>query len=769
MKKIFTLLLCVITIAAISQPIGRDKVVLEIGTGTWCPYCPGAAMGADDLIDAGCDVAVIEYHDGDSFSTADGDARISYYNITGFPTAFFDGVLDYVGGSSSQSMYNNYLPLYNQRIAIPSDFFMEIYGENTGGDNYSVSVMLDNVNGNTNPNLVVHLALTESEIAYSWQGQSELNFVQRLMVPDHQGTAVDFAGGNSQQIDLTFTVDPTWNLAHCELVAFVQDSQTKEIQQGIKVMIDNLQPFQATAQFGCNTQMPCVTSDVEYYDNSLGNVTNWTWTFEGGIPATSTDPNPVVTYNSTGLYDVELIVYDGEVYDTLTQVDYIEVITTPVQANAPQGPQDPCAGESGLLYSTDAVPYTDTYEWEVSPSNAGTLTPNGTEATLDLDPAFSGVYSVKVRADNYCGEGVWSNTLDAEAHYVPAIFTLSEGSGYCEGGPGVMVSLDGSETGIDYELYLDNQPTGQVIPGTGNSLDFGYQTETGIYTCMATTDYCSELMMGNSYIFVLNVPGQAGIPVGDDVVCNEVESTEYVTSGATDATAYYWILEPLEAGEINGSDEFGTVFWNHDFDGTATIKVQGTNNCGDGVFSEELQVLVKEEPAPVVSGEEWACDNTSGHIYSTPEVSGNIYTWEVTGGEITAGLGTHEIQVTWGEPGQGTVTVTETDAEGCSEVSAGFPVTIDDCTSLIENEEGGVTIYPNPARNVLNIKSYGQLSGEITYSIVSTLGKVMMEGNMYLENGKNDVQISELPLGIYFLRMIDEEGTIVDKKFSTIR
>ena len=102
------------------QAIQRNMVVQEIGTGTWCQYCPGAAMGADDLIANGCAVAVIEYHNGDAFTNGASNARISYYNITGFPTAFFDGTLNFVGGSNTQSMYPQYLPLYNQRHAVLS-------------------------------------------------------------------------------------------------------------------------------------------------------------------------------------------------------------------------------------------------------------------------------------------------------------------------------------------------------------------------------------------------------------------------------------------------------------------------------------------------------------------------------------------------------------------------------------------------------------------------------------------------------------------------
>ncbi len=100
MKKIyFSILMCVITLGLMSQQVARQKVIVEIGTGTWCQFCPGAAMGADDLVANGCQVGIIEYHNGDSFTNDASNYRnSSYYSITGYPTTHFDGVLEYVGG-----------------------------------------------------------------------------------------------------------------------------------------------------------------------------------------------------------------------------------------------------------------------------------------------------------------------------------------------------------------------------------------------------------------------------------------------------------------------------------------------------------------------------------------------------------------------------------------------------------------------------------------------------------------------------------------------
>ena len=64
---------------------------------------------------------------------------------------------------------------------------------------------------------------------------------------------------------------------------------------------------------------------VHFRDTSTGNVTSWNWTFEGGEPATSTEQNPVVTYNHAGSYAVTLTVSDGTATDTKSRTAYVIV------------------------------------------------------------------------------------------------------------------------------------------------------------------------------------------------------------------------------------------------------------------------------------------------------------------------------------------------------------------------------------------------------------------------------------------------------------
>jgi len=83
------------------------------------------------------------------------------------------------------------------------------------------------------------------------------------------------------------------------------------------------------ANFGSDLTEICETGEVQFNDNSTGNITGWNWTFEGGIPATSTEQNPVVLYNTFGVYDVELTVTNGSSNNTILIEDYITVNALP--------------------------------------------------------------------------------------------------------------------------------------------------------------------------------------------------------------------------------------------------------------------------------------------------------------------------------------------------------------------------------------------------------------------------------------------------------
>lgn len=80
------------------------------------------------------------------------------------------------------------------------------------------------------------------------------------------------------------------------------------------------------AEFQADRTTVCVGGSVQFEDMTFNLVNGWSWSFDGGTPATSTSQNPSVTYNTPGLYEVTLVATDGQSSNTETKTAYIRVL-----------------------------------------------------------------------------------------------------------------------------------------------------------------------------------------------------------------------------------------------------------------------------------------------------------------------------------------------------------------------------------------------------------------------------------------------------------
>jgi PKD repeat protein len=507
------------------------------------------------------------------------------------------------------------------------------------------------------------------------------------------------------------------------------------------------------ADFTCDT-IACEGAAVQYTDISSSTdstVLTWNWTFEGGSPASSTVQDPIVTYASEGVYDVRLIVYDGIYTDTLLQENFISIEAIPSQPDNPSGPAYLCGGYQGT-FSTNPVIYADNYDWQVTPSDAGTLTENGSSAILLASSDWTGPALIKVRATSQCGNGPWSTAASCNINHDPVQFDLTGEGSYCEGSSGSELILSGSETGLDYELYVDNEPTGIILPGSGGPLNFGYFTQQGIYSANGYTDFCSESMVGQVYVHETPLPEQASLPNGPEIGCDGQNST-YTTALLDDADVYIWALVPEEAGIMTPVFDTAHVTWAPGYTGTATLSVHAENICGAGPESQPLEINVYISPNPEILGSSLVCADYE-EKYETATHEGSFYTWEVNGGVIIDGAGTYQATVLWGNPGAGSVTVTEETAEGCTATTDVFDVTIELCEVVTENSGEKIMVYPNPAKDVLNVlftKSNRDLPEEI--KITNSFGQVIMATKINEDQDFIQIDVSRFPEGIYILSM----------------
>jgi len=111
----------------------------------------------------------------------------------------------------------------------------------------------------------------------------------------------------------------------------------------------------------------------------------------------------------------------------------------------------------------------------------------------------AGTYSVTVTDSNGCTTAC-SATLTVNP--LPTVFNVTGGGSYCVGGIGVTVGLNGSQSGVNYQLRLNNANTGSPVAGTGSALSFVNQTGIGTYTVVVTdgSTGCTSSMTGSATV-----------------------------------------------------------------------------------------------------------------------------------------------------------------------------------------------------------------------------------------------------------------------------
>ncbi len=152
-----------------------------------------------------------------------------------------------------------------------------------------------------------------------------------------------------------------------------------------------------TADFITENRLILTGNSITFSDLSSGPPSSWTWLFEGGDPETfSGKTPPEIYYSKGGKYDVRLIVSDGTVSDTLTRLNYVEVIGQ-LYPNPTR--------EKINIYLGDDVP--DLYKVEVI-NQLGQLlfteerTGNESSvATIDLSSLPTGVYFVRLQVRSH--------------------------------------------------------------------------------------------------------------------------------------------------------------------------------------------------------------------------------------------------------------------------------------------------------------------------------------------------------------------------------
>jgi hypothetical protein len=138
-----------------------ERIVLyEQFTATWCYYCQFAGQALTQMLGEVDNIAVLQVHVSDAYSTSWGNARDSKYGVGGIPHVVVDGVRDRVGAGSTQQAYNTYMYDYNWRLTVPTSVTVTVTADEVSPNVYDVSAELTMDADGTAAEMEVHLVET---------------------------------------------------------------------------------------------------------------------------------------------------------------------------------------------------------------------------------------------------------------------------------------------------------------------------------------------------------------------------------------------------------------------------------------------------------------------------------------------------------------------------------------------------------------------------------------------------------------------------------
>jgi hypothetical protein len=204
----------------------------------------------------------------------------------------------------------------------------------------------------------------------------------------------------------------------------------------------------------------------------------------GTLLQSSTNPNfttPILSSSTTYYVETQVLGANG----TNCESERTEVIATvndlPAITSQPQS-QTVCEGASAT-FSVGASGTGITYQWQVNTgSGFSNITEGGnysgvTSPTLTVTGSLPSNYQYRAVVSGICSPAINSNSAYLKVNPAPTVFNVTGGGSYCAEDTGRVIGLDGSQTGVRYQLQKDGVNIGSPVDGTGFPLDFGIQTD----------------------------------------------------------------------------------------------------------------------------------------------------------------------------------------------------------------------------------------------------------------------------------------------------
>lgn len=569
-----------------------------------------------------------------------------------------------------------------------------------------------------------------------------------------------------------------------------------------------------TAGFTSDPDFGCEGGTVQFIDTSSNNTLSVLWEFEGGNPATSTNPNPVVSYSTPGIYDVYLYATNANGTDSLIEVDYIEIL------NLPTSTFDENRLFDGLYEFTNTSNYSNDQIWDFGDGDSSTVQNPSHQYELDGD------YEVILTSYNACDTVRSTRTVEVVRKPVAGFISATnngcadlqvrfedQSSGQVddyfwefEGGtptnstdanPSILydqrgvfdVTLIVSNVSGNDTVVMTDAITVLDIPESGftytqDSLDFDFSDESNYADSVAWDfgDGSASSMQNPQYSY-----DEAGNYLVMQIafnVCGNDTSMQFVTVDGAEPlaiisssntricvgdTVYYfdqsagnpdsweWTFEGGEPMTSNDQDPF--VVYNNPGVYDASLEVDN----GFGTSSTTLVDYVEVVAEPVL---DFACSSIALELVMVNQITGVFDSLEWDFGDGNTSTENNPVHTYQDE---GTYTITLTVFSVCGESTLTKEVQIM-TSSIVEIEVNSIKIYPNPTTEWITAESeaFYNLS-DIQIEISNVLGQFFEPQDQVLKNRQLNINVNHLAAGTYYIKFLNNNQLIGNGKFVILR
>jgi len=481
--------------------------------------------------------------------------------------------------------------------------------------------------------------------------------------------------------------------------------------------------FSATERKGCRPL------EVQYFNESTGDISEILWTFEGGTPATSTEMNPIVQYGEAGNFSSKLTVKHNGEFQSLLYPEYMS-ISNPIAFDIDfevEGRQ--------ITFINQSQHY-DRISW-----NFGDGSISKEEQPVHVYDE-NGVYTVSITLANACEEILreFNVQLSDQPEVSFTSITLDE----CF--PNEIQFFN--TTNYDYDSLNWNFEGGLPLISSEENPVVRFESEGEIEVKLFVYD--NENLASKIDTINLAPPSFGQFTVSESAGIFEFTLTDQMIDSV------FW-----DFGDGSTSDTLSPI---HEFDnqGEYLVSVQVYNSCG--IFSSSQMVAFNEEELKAGFTSDISSGCSTLEVQFMDQSTGSIdqYTWTFKGG-IPEQSNERNPLVRYENAGSFDVKLTVKSGDTFNSFLFTNYITVNDCDqgakeddSLVKNrsnEHEEINVFPNPFADQINLEIPSKANLEnISVSLFDILGNQVLSSF----NRQEDVLVistQHLLAGQYFLRV----------------